>query len=70
MTFDGRRNSKPTIGIYFAYASDPREPWITPNRPVQLIFNDCCDQGFGNFIYYSKTEDDKAFGEFSILQPT
>jgi hypothetical protein len=48
MTFDGGRGSSSTTGVYFTYAQQPWGPWSTP----QLIFNDCRDKGFGNFIYY------------------
>ena len=48
MTFDGGRGSSSTNGVYFTYARQPWGPWSTP----QLIFNDCRDKGFGNFVYY------------------
>jgi hypothetical protein len=48
MTFDGGRGSSSTNGVYFTYAQQPWGPWSTP----QLIFNDCRDKGFGNFVYY------------------
>ncbi len=48
MMYDGGRGSVSTTGIYFTYAPQPWGPWAPP----QLIFNDCRDNGFGNFVYY------------------
>ena len=48
MTFDGGRNAESKKGVYFAYAPKPWGPWSTP----QLIFNNCRDKGWGNFIFY------------------
>jgi uncharacterized protein (TIGR03437 family) len=48
MMFDGGRGSANTNGMYFTYAPEPWGPWATP----QLVFNDCRDNGLGNFIYY------------------
>jgi hypothetical protein len=48
MMFDGGRNSTSTTGFYFTYATQPWGPWSTP----QLIYNDCRDGGYGNFIFY------------------
>ena len=48
MMFDGGRGSTKTNGMYFTYAPQPWGPWATP----QLAFNDCRDQGLGNFVFY------------------
>jgi len=48
MMYDGGRGSFSTEGMYFTYAAKPWGPWSTP----QLVFNACCDKGFGNFMYY------------------
>ena len=48
MMYDGGRGNPSTNGIYFTYAPQPWGPWATP----QLIFNDCRDNGFGNFVFY------------------
>jgi uncharacterized protein (TIGR03437 family) len=48
MMYDGGRGSVSTTGIYFTSAPQPWGPWATP----QLIFNDCRDNGFGNFVFY------------------
>ncbi len=48
LMYDGGRGSVSTNGIYFTYAPQPWGPWATP----QLIFNDCRDNGYGNFVYY------------------
>jgi uncharacterized protein (TIGR03437 family) len=48
MMFDGGRASPSTNGMYFTYAPQPWGPWAAP----QLVFNDCRDNGLGNFIFY------------------
>jgi hypothetical protein len=47
MTFDGGAQSQATIGVYFAYASEPWGPWSEP----QLIFNPRRDGAVGTFIH-------------------
>jgi uncharacterized protein (TIGR03437 family) len=48
MTYDGGRGAVDTTGVYFTYAAQPWGPWAKP----QLVFNDCRDKGFGNFVFY------------------
>src|SRR5579871_534515 len=48
MMYDGGRGSVNTAGMYFTFAAQPWGPWSTP----QLVFNDCRDKGFGNFVFY------------------
>lgn len=47
MTYDGGSQSRGTVGMYFAYASEPWGPWSKP----QLIFNAERDGAFGSFIH-------------------
>jgi uncharacterized protein (TIGR03437 family) len=48
MIYDGGRGAVLTTGMYFTYAPQPWGPWSKP----QLVFNDCRDKGFGNFVFY------------------
>lgn len=47
MTYDGGSQSQPTLGVYFAYATQPWGPWSKP----QLIFNMRRDGALGTFIH-------------------
>jgi uncharacterized protein (TIGR03437 family) len=52
MVYDGGRGDETTKGMYFTYAPQPWGPWSRP----QLIYNDCRDKGYGDFVrYYYKT---------------
>jgi uncharacterized protein (TIGR03437 family) len=52
MIYDGGRGAEATKGMYFTYAPQPWGPWSKP----QLIYNDCRDKGYGNFVrYYYQT---------------
>jgi uncharacterized protein (TIGR03437 family) len=48
MVYDGGRGNEPTKGMYFTYAPQPWGPW----SKAQLIYNDCRDKGYGNFVRY------------------
>ena len=47
MTYDGGAASPSTVGVYFAYATQPWGPWSEP----QLIFNANRDGAMGSFIH-------------------
>lgn len=47
MTYDGGAQSQSTIGVYFAYATEPWGPWSKP----QLIFNPRREAALGEFIH-------------------
>jgi uncharacterized protein (TIGR03437 family) len=47
MTYDGGRQTNPTTGIYFTYATQPWGPWSAP----QFIYNDKRDGGRGVYIH-------------------
>lgn len=47
MTYDGGAKTQSTIGVYFAYATEPWGPWSQP----QLIFNPRRDGAMGTFIH-------------------
>ena len=47
MTYDGGAQSQATLGVYFAYASEPWGPWSAP----QLIFNLKRDRALGTFVH-------------------
>jgi Domain of unknown function (DUF4185) len=47
MTYDGGAASQATVGVYFAYATEPWGPWSTP----QLIFNLRRDRALGTFVH-------------------
>jgi hypothetical protein len=48
MTYDGGRKTTETTGVYLTDAPASSRSWAKP----QLIFNDCRDHGFGEFIHY------------------
>ena len=47
MTYDGGSQSPTTVGVYFAYASQPWGPWSTP----QLIFNPRREGAYGTLMH-------------------